>query len=123
MPQWLSQWWLLVTIGIAVLMLVGTALLVYRLARNPSFQSGFETVFRREMVQPIITHIMAWTFVILAAGMVFCFLLAKEYDRAEDVFTYIVAVVGPIVGFWFGARAREGDRADRMENGPPSPKS
>ena len=120
MPQWLSQWWPAVTVGIVVLMLVGTVVMVNRLARSPAFKSGFETVFRRRMVQPIITHIMAWTFAILAAAMILCFLLVQEYDRAEDVFTYIVAVVGPIVGFWFGARAREGEgheggKVDPME--------
>ena len=117
MSQWLTQWWPLVTAGVVMFMLVATAILVHRLAHNPALQKGFETVFRRGMVQPIITHIMAWTFVILAAGMVFCFLLVQEYDRAEDVFTYIVAVVGPIVGFWFGARAREGEKRDN----PPEP--
>jgi len=83
----------------------------------PSSGSAFETVFRKEMVQPIVTHIMAWTFAVVAAGMVFTFLATKDYDRAEDVFAYIVAVIGPIVGFWFGSRAGEVRRVDSEARG------
>ena len=56
MSQWLSQWWLLVTAGVVMFMLIATGILVHRLARNPALQKGFETVFRRGMVQPIITQ-------------------------------------------------------------------
>ncbi|MDE2763937.1 MAG: hypothetical protein OXQ94_17860 [Gemmatimonadota bacterium] len=60
---------------------------------------------------------MAWTFAIVAAGMVFTFLATNDYDRAEDVFAYIVAVIGPIVGFWFGSRAGEAKRHDTETRG------
>ena len=64
---------------------------------------------------------MAWTFAILAASMIITFLATREFDRAEDVFAYIVAVIGPIVGFWFGSRAGETRKSDgdNENSGPP----
>lgn len=112
MNEWLLQWWPL--LASLLFLVVALGWLVLRLVRSspPSAGSAFETVFRKEMVQPIITHIMAWTFAVVAAGMVFTFLATSDYDRAEDVFAYIVAVIGPIVGFWFGSRAGETKRRD-----------
>ena len=112
MNEWLPRWWPL--LASLLFLVIALAWLVLKLVRTspPSSRSAFETVFRKEMVQPIITHIMAWTFAIVAAGMVFTFLATNDYDRAEDVFAYIVAVIGPIVGFWFGSRAGEAKRRD-----------
>jgi len=114
MNEWLRQWWpILATL---VLLVVALGWFVQRMVKSSSASGGanaFETVFRKEMVQPIITHIMAWTFAVLAASMIITFLATGQFDRAEDVFAYIVAVIGPIVGFWFGSRAGEGKDKDR----------
>ena len=108
MPGWFGEWWpLLATVLIFV---VGLSWLVLRLAGSSHLgrRTAFETVFRKGMVQPIITHIMAWTFALMASSLIIFFLYVNEYDRAEDVFSYVVAVIGPIIGFWFGSRGREG---------------
>lgn len=130
MSEWLQEWWPL--LAALLFLVVGLGWFVMRLVRNTSADgatNAFETVFRKEMVQPIITHIMAWTFAVLAASMIVTFLATRQFDRAEDVFAYIVAVIGPIVGFWFGSRAGEGNGKggegngrgghDAGENGPP----
>ncbi len=118
MPGWFGDWWpLLATV---LIMVVGLGWLVLRLAGSSRSgrRTAFETVFRKGMVQPIITHIMAWTFALMAVSLIVCFLYVNEYDRAEDVFSYVVAVIGPIIGFWFGSRGREGaDAGGATENG------
>ena len=108
MSGWFGEWWpLLATLLILV---VGLSWLVLRLAgsSHSGRRTAFETVFRKGMVQPIITHIMAWTFALMASSLIIFFLYVGEFDRAEDVFSYVVAVIGPIIGFWFGSRGREG---------------
>ena len=121
MNEWLRQWWpILATL---LFLVVALGWFVQRMVKSSSAGGGtnaFETVFRKEMVQPIITHIMAWTFAVLAASMIITFLATRQFDRAEDVFAYIVAVIGPIVGFWFGSRAGEGKDKDG-DNGNKSP--
>lgn len=120
MNEWLREWWPL--LASLLFLVVGLSWFVLRLVRSSPADAGnaFETVFRKEMVQPIITHIMAWTFAVLAASMIITFLVTREFDRAEDVFAYIVAVIGPIVGFWFGSRAGEARSrdGDKGNNGP-----
>ena len=121
MNEWLREWWPIV--AALLFLVVGLGWFVMRLVRNTSADgatNAFETIFRKEMVQPIITHIMAWTFAVLAASMIITFLATRQFDRAEDVFAYIVAVIGPIVGFWFGSRAGETRKknGDSANNGP-----
>ncbi len=122
MQGWLGEWWPLLVV--VLMMVVGLSWLVLRMAGSSRSSSGrrstFETVFRKGMVQPIITHIMAWTFALMAASLIICFLYVKEYDRAEDIFSYVVAVIGPIIGFWFGSRGRETPEAG-ASTGDPGP--
>lgn len=122
MSGWFGEWWpLLATLLIFV---VGLSWLVLRLAgsSHSGRRTAFETVFRKGMVQPIVTHIMAWTFALMASSLIIFFLYVREFDRAEDVFSYVVAVIGPIIGFWFGSRGREGstDTSGATENRSPS---
>lgn len=122
MSGWFGEWWpLLATLLIFV---VGLSWLVLRLAgsSHSGRRTAFETVFRKGMVQPIVTHIMAWTFALMASSLIIFFLYVREFDRAEDVFSYVVAVIGPIIGFWFGSRGREAstDASDATESGSPS---
>ena len=123
MNEWLRQWWPIV--ATLVLLVVALGWFVQRMVKSSSASgdaNAFETVFRKEMVQPIITHIMAWTFAVLAASMIITFLATGQFDRAEDVFAYIVAVIGPIVGFWFGSRAGEGKDKGRDSGSNDRPK-
>ena len=123
MNEWLRQWWPIP--AALVFLVVALGWFVQRMVKSSSASGGanaFETIFRKEMVQPIITHIMAWTFAILAASMIITFLATGQFDRAEDVFAYIVAVIGPIVGFWFGSRAGEGKEKDRHSGNNDRPK-
>ncbi|MDE2782194.1 MAG: hypothetical protein OXK77_04490 [Gemmatimonadota bacterium] len=123
MNEWLREWWPI--LAALVLLVVALGWFVQRMVKSSSASGGanaFETVFRKEMVQPIITHIMAWTFAVLAASMIITFLATGQFDRAEDVFAYIVAVIGPIVGFWFGSRAGEGKDKDRDSGNNGRPK-
>lgn len=122
MSGWFGEWWpLLATLLIFV---VGLSWLVLRLAgsSHTGRRTAFETVFRKGMVQPIVTHIMAWTFALMASSLIIFFLYVREFDRAEDVFSYVVAVIGPIIGFWFGSRGREAstDASGATESGSPS---
>ena len=122
MSGWFGEWWpLLATV---VLLVVGLSWLVLRLAgsSHSGRRTAFETVFRKGMVQPIVTHIMAWTFAVMASSLIIFFLYVREYDRAEDMFSYVVAVIGPIIGFWFGSRDREGgtDAGGATEDRGPS---
>ncbi len=122
MSGWFGEWWpLLATLLIFV---VGLSWLVLRLAgsSHSGRRTAFETVFRKGMVQPIVTHIMAWTFALMASSLIIFFLYVREFDRAEDVFSYVVAVIGPIIGFWFGSRGREAstDASGATESGSPS---
>ena len=41
--------------------------------------------------------------------MIIWFLRHAKYQDAMTVFSHVVAVVGPIVGFWFGSKGRRGD--------------
>jgi len=123
MNEWLRQWWPI--LAALLFLVVALGWFVQRMVKSSSAggaANAFETVFRKEMVQPIITHIMAWTFAVLAASMIITFLATRQFDRAEDVFAYIVAVIGPIVGFWFGSRAGEGKSkgGDSGGKGPPN---
>lgn len=122
MSGWFGEWWpLLATLLIFV---VGLSWLVLRLAgsSHSGRRTAFETVFRKGMVQPIVTHIMAWTFALMASSLIIFFLYVREFDRAEDVFSYVVAVIGPIIGFWFGSRGREAstDASGATESSSPS---
>jgi hypothetical protein len=52
---------------------------------------------------------MSWTFSLAALGMIAWYLRRAMYQEAMTVFSHVVAVVGPIVGFWFGSKGRRGD--------------
>ncbi len=82
---------------------IGVSLFVLKLTASKQF----ETVFEKGMVQPIVTHIMAWTFALMATALIVSFLYLKQYNRAENIFSYVVAVIGPIIGFWFGSRSKQ----------------
>ena len=96
---------------------LGVSLFVLKLTGS----SQFETVFRKGMVQPIVTHIMAWTFALMATVLIVSFLYLKQYGRAENIFSYVVAVIGPIIGFWFGSRSQEGTGPSRVQRPPVAP--
>ena len=64
----------------------------------------------RSQVRIFVTHLMAWTFALAALGMICWFLRHGRPDDAMTVFSHVVALVGPIVGFWFGSRGRRGER-------------
>lgn len=84
MNEWLREWW---PIPAAILFLVvALGWFVQRMVKSSSAdgaRTAFETVFRKEMVQPIITHIMAWTFAVLAASMIITFLATRQFDRGR----------------------------------------
>ena len=107
MPGWFGDWWPL--LAAVLVFALGLSWLVLRMARRSQSdnRTTFETVFHKGMVQPIVTHIMAWTFALMAGSLILSFLYVQEYDRAEDIFSYVVAVIGPIIGFWFGSRGRD----------------
>ena len=67
-------------------------------------------LLNRSQVRVFVTHLMAWTFALAALGMILWFLRYEKYENAMTVFSHVVALVGPIVGFWFGARGRKGER-------------
>ena len=120
MSGWLGEWWPLLISGLILVLVVGLGRLVLRLTAPPESgkRTGFETVFRREMVQPIVTHIMAWTFALMAGVLIISFLFMAQYDQAKDIFSYVVAVIGPIIGFWFGSRSRrEAGATDKAKTG------
>ena len=71
----------------------------------------------RSQVRVFVTHLMAWTFALAALGMILWFLRQQKDQEAMTVFSHVVALVGPIVGFWFGARGRKGER-DEGNNTP-----
>ena len=68
----------------------------------------------RSQVRVFVTHVMAWTFALAALGMIVWFLRHREEQHAMTVFSHVVAVVGPIVGFWFGSRGRKGERDEGL---------
>ena len=110
MQGWLAQWWPLLIAVLILVLVIGLGSMVLRLvgSQQSDTRTAFETVFRKRMVQPIVTHIMAWTFALMASSLIISFLFVREYDKAIDVFSYVVAVIGPIIGFWFGSRHGEG---------------
>ena len=72
-------------------------------------------LLNRSQVRVFVTHLMAWTFALTAVGMIVWFVRHGEYENAMTVFSHVVALVGPIVGFWFGARGRRGERDEDHE--------
>ena len=78
--------------------------------RRTRFVAKSDFLLSRSQVRIFVTHLMAWTFALAALGMICWFLRHGQPEDAMTVFSHVVALVGPIVGFWFGSRGRTGDR-------------